>query len=424
MDYKQIAKEVFLAGVEKVKPDKLIFDSINFIDSTLTIKEDKYNLNYYNNIYLLGAGKASVKMGQAMEFILGDYLADGLIITKYDHSLPTKRIKVFEASHPYPDENSLIAANKIKDFCKKCKEGDLVFFLLSGGASSLLGDFDYSITLEEFQTLTSLLLSCGATIEEINTIRKQTGYLKGGKLCSLVYPAQLITLILSDVVGDRLESIASGPTVPDSSTPEDAISILNKYSIWEKTPKIIQSFLENKTNREIANIHFSKTSNYIIGNNKIALEACSKKAKEFGLSSIIITSSLQGDINDVMEEIKNEIKHFSENNNFTCLLFGGEQTLKINGNGKGGRNQHLALLALKYLSNFNNLTFLSAGTDGTDGPTDAAGAVIDSKEKFEKDIDTYLIYYNSYEFFIGTNSHILTGPTGTNVMDIIIVILH
>ncbi|HEV8515063.1 MAG TPA: DUF4147 domain-containing protein, partial [Cyclobacteriaceae bacterium] len=335
------------------------------------------------------------------------------------------------------DSNGCIATKKILEIIEQAGENDLVICLLSGGGSALLADFPEGCTLNDMIVVNDLLLKSGADIRETNTVRKHLSNVKGGQLVKAAQPATLVGLILSDVIGDPIDVIASGPTVPDTSTFEDAIHILMKYNLLSKVPQQVLNHLQkgfSKLNSETpkpGDSIFLNSSNIIIGSNKIALDAACQKAKEEGLNSIIITSTLEGDTTKVAKQLIDTALKFQNDETIKkpcCLLFGGETTLKVNGSGIGGRNQHLALYAASLLKNKNGITLLSAGTDGSDGPTSAAGAVVDSNTIEQAtargiDIQKYLDDFDSFHFFEKVEGHIITGPTMTNVMDLIIIII-
>jgi glycerate 2-kinase len=436
MDQRQRAIEVFLAGVESVKPDNLIKRYVSLNQDILKIENLTFDLTEIRNIYVVGAGKASSEMAQAIETILGSRITGGHIITKYEHSVPLKFIGVTEAGHPVPDVNGLQGTKQILPIVEKAGKDDLVICLISGGGSALLADVPEGCTLEDLKIVSSLLLRCGANITEMNCIRKHLSGVKGGLLSKAAFPARVVSLILSDVIGDPLDVIASGPTAPDPTTFADAITIIYNYKIKNEIPvqiyRVLQEGSEKKrqeTLKESDEI-FLKTTNLIIGTNKLALQTAKEKAESFGFESRILSNTINGNVNDVVRYIvetagKVKIEKYDRT---ICLLFAGEPTVKVTGNGLGGRNQHLALSAAMLLRNTPGITILSAGTDGNDGPTDAAGAVVDSETinhavLINADPQKYLLEFDSYNFFKRTGGQIVTGPTRTNVMDLIVVIV-
>ena len=437
MNHRIIAEQIFLAGIESVLPDRLILKEMALKNNCLFIAYKNFSLEEFDNIYIIGAGKGSAKMASAVENVLGNLITKGHIVVKYGYSCILKFINVSEAGHPVPDSNGYKAAEAILEIARMAGRKDLVICLLSGGGSALLPDFPEGSSIEDMIVMNNLLINSGACIKEINAVRKHLSVIKGGQIAGAVYPATLINLVLSDVPGDDLDVIASGPTAPDPTTFQQAVSVLKRFNLIQSVPSGILNYLleGEKGNKpetpKTGDPVFEKTHNILIGTNRVALEAAKMKALEFNINALIIDYQLHGDILSVAEYIvetalryqsdKNEVKPVS-------LLFGGETTIRMTGEGLGGRNQHLALLAAKLLQNHNGITVLSAGSDGTDGPTDAAGAVVDSDtvpDAMLKNIDPeiYLKTFDSYHFFKKAGGHIITGPTMTNVMDIIVVII-
>ncbi len=436
MNNRQIALEIFLAAVESVKPDKLIRKSIAYSGKELVINNQVFDLSAVQNIYLTGAGKASGLMAQALELVLGSSITGGHIVTKYGHSVPLQFIGVSEAGHPVPDENGLKGTQQMIEFAKKAGENDLLICLISGGGSALLTDVPEGCTLADLASMNDLLLKSGADIGEINCVRKHLSAIKGGQLAKMASPAIVISLILSDVIGDPLDVIASGPTAPDESTFADAATVLNRYRLTSEVApailKIINEGVQGKRSETLKKDDpvVNQINNFLIGNNKLALQAAKSKAENLGFYAQIETSTLSGNVEDTASMlVETAIKYQNEHKSRkTCLLFGGEPTVKISGHGLGGRNQHLALLCAKLLHSRAGITILSGGTDGTDGPTDAAGAVVDnqtfSNGKIRHlDMNQYLQNCDSYHFFNQEGGLVTTGPTQTNVMDIIIVLI-
>ncbi len=436
MDQRNKAVEIFLTGVESVKPDRLINRYISIHSNSLKINELTFDLSTINSIYVIGAGKASAAMANALEFILGSRITGGHIITKYGHSLPLKFMDITEAGHPVPDENGTAGTDQVLKIVKKAGKDDLVICLISGGGSALLADVPDGCTLEDLSILTRSLLKAGADIIEINCIRKHLSKVKGGLLSRAAYPARLVSLILSDVIGDPPDAIASGPTAPDPTTFSDAISVIGKYKIEEDIPSRLYRVLQEgaggkrqETLKESDEI-LRRTSNLIIGTNILALETAKAKAESFGYESQIVTNTLEGDVADVAEYIIEKAKSIKTGNNHQkyCLLFGGEPTVKVRGDGLGGRNQHLALIIADLIRELPGMTILSGATDGTDGPTDAAGAVVDCHTSENAKVrglnmEEYINHFNSNSFFIQEGGLIKTGPTQTNVMDLMVTLV-
>jgi len=437
MYQRQKAIEIFLAGVESVKPDNLIKRYVSISKSILKIEKINFNLSELKNIYIVGAGKASAVMAQSLETILGPKITEGHIITKYHHSVPLKYIEITEAGHPIPDNNGIKGTEQILSIVNKSGKDDLVICLISGGGSALMINFVEGCSLEDVKEVNNILLKSGANITEINCIRKHLSKVKGGLLSKAAYPARVVSLILSDVIGDHLDVIASGPTAPDPTTFSDAIGIINKYNIKNEIPEVIYRILQDgvqKIRQETlkkSDKVLQRTSNLVIGNNILAQKTSKEKAESLGYESQIITNNLEGDVTDVADYIIKTATKIKEkkNNSKTCLLFAGEPTVKVKGKGLGGRNQHLALIAAKLLKEIPGITFLSGGTDGSDGPTSATGAVVDSftakrASELNLDIEQYIRNFDSYNFFKQTGGLIITGPTQTNVMDLMVVLIN
>jgi glycerate 2-kinase len=436
-DYKAIAIDLFNAAVDAVRPHNLIYNNVRREGDNLIIKDKKIDLSTVKNLYVIGAGKATALMAQAVEELLEDKITKGIIIVKYGHACPLKKIITREAGHPIPDAQGVKATEELLNLVSSLEKNDLVICLISGGGSSLLTDLPQGSNLEDLKQLFDLLLKSGANIQEMNVVRKHISKVKGGNLAKSIYPAQLVSLILSDVVGDPLDVIASGPTVPDSSTFQEAIAVLKKYKLEDQINLKIKNLLERGEKGEISETPkqgdsiFSNTFNIIVGSNQIAIHAAAEKAKSLGLNPEIVSSEIEGEAKSVATELVSVAKKISSEKSLkkpVCLLMGGETTVTITGNGKGGRNQELALAAAIALQNSEGITILSGGTDGNDGPTDAAGAVVNSYTyanalKNNLNPNEYLDKNDSYHFFEREKGLLMTGPTLTNVMDIMIAII-
>jgi len=395
-----------------------------------------YDLSRFRHIYVVGAGKASGAMAQALEEILGERLTSGLVNVKYGYLAPTQRVRLQEAGHPLPDEAGLSATGKIVDLLRETKEDDLVICLISGGGSALLISPQEGISLEEVKRLTEVLLRCGATINEINAVRKHISQVKGGRLARLAYPASLITLLLSDVVGDPLDMIASGPTVPDTTTYADAWQVLERYKLLEEIPLSIVRHLElgkagqiEETPKE-GEIAFERTYNLVIGNNRQAALAAVEKAQELGFNALLLTTYLEGEAREVAKVLaalaKEVVRYGEPVSPPACLVLGGETTVTVRGDGLGGRNQEMALASALAIEGMEDVFILCAATDGSDGPTDAAGAMAEGDSvarghELGLDARAYLANNDSYRFFQALGDLIITGPTNTNVNDLAMV---
>lgn len=437
MNNRDKAKKIFLAGVEGVLPDKLISDNISVKGTNVRIGELTFAPGKYRNIYIIGAGKASAAMGHYVESILGSLVTGGLIVTKYGHSCKLKRIRVKEAGHPVPDTNGFEATREILRIADEAGEQDLVICLISGGGSALMSDLPAGLLPEEIYLINNLLVRCGATIKEINTVRKHLSEIKGGQLAARVRPATLVNLIISDVTGNDPEVIASGPTVPDTSTFHDAYRVLEDYNLINDVTEGIKNYLRAGMEGTRAETPkpgdpvFERIFNIFAGTNNTALEAAKKYAADSGLNTYIITESLSGDVETVAQSIIETALMYKDGADYVkpvCLLFGGETTVKVAGSGMGGRNQHLALNAAIRLKDLPGITLLAAGTDGNDGPTNAAGAVVDSSTvqnglSKKADPEKFLREFDSFNYFKTAGGHIITGPTFTNVMDLVVVLV-
>jgi hydroxypyruvate reductase len=440
---KKMARRIFLRALSAVDPSKILKDGIRIEESRLWIRiegnlEKVFDLNAFQKIFLVGTGKASNSMALAVEEIFGDRISKGVITTKYGHLLPLKRTEIIEAGHPIPDQKGYEGAKKIQRLLKESGQKDLVIFLLSGGGSALLPFPVDGIELKEKQEATQLLLDCGADIKEINTIRKHISRMKGGWLAKWAYPSTVIGFILSDVVGDPLDVIGSGPTVPDPSTFEEATEILKKYDLLNKISLSIQEHLqlgkEGKAEEtpKPGDAIFEKVYNMIIGSNIIALRAAEKEATSLGFNTLILSSSIVGETREAARfhtAIAKEV--ISSGNPIpkpACILSGGETTVTIKGNGLGGRNQEFALAGAIEISGIEKVVLLSGGTDGSDGPTDATGAVADHAtvrraESMGLDPKVHLENNDAYPFFKKLGDLLITGPTHTNVMDVRIILV-
>ena len=432
------AKKIFLHAVHAADPQKLLSLQVSLQNKVLRIGERKFPLSQYERIFVAGTGKASAAMAVNLEKILGTRIANGLINVKYGHSQRLKRIRIQEAGHPLPDEKGLEGAREMVRMLSPLTEKDLVIFVISGGGSALLPLPVEGITLAEKQATTNQLLSCGATIQEINTLRKHLSRLKGGGLARIVHPATLVALILSDVIGDPLDAIASGPTVPDPTTYEDCVRILNKYQLWEKIPPSvaghIREGLEGKKEETLkeGDPAFQKVYNFVVGNNFLAIKAARKAAQDLGYRPVILSSLVEGETREVAKVHVAIAKEVLLSGNPilppACILSGGETTVTLKGKGKGGRNQEFVLAAALEIAGWEEILVMSGGTDGTDGPTDAAGAFADGKtvnrgKTMGLDPWSFLEKNDSYSFFENLGDLLITGPTGTNVMDLRIMLV-
>ncbi|WP_093394258.1 glycerate kinase type-2 family protein [Thermodesulforhabdus norvegica] len=438
MSIKQDLVAIFQAGLKAVDPEVAIKRHVRKEGSLLILGSHSVDLKEIERVYVIGAGKGTAPMAVALEDILGERISDGAVTVKYGHGLPLRRIRLFEAGHPVPDEAGVRATEELLRIARKAGDKDLIIAAFSGGGSALTPAPVAPVGLEEKQEVTRLLLACGATIGEINAIRKHLSRIKGGGLARAAYPARIFSLILSDVVGDLLDVIASGPTAPDPTTFEDCLRIIDKYGIRPDVPEKVLKVLEEG----VAGVRpetpkkgdpvFNNVVNLIVGNNFMALDAAQQEATKRGYRTLIMTSRMEGEAREVAKVISAIAKECAATGRPVsppaCFLFGGETTVTIKGDGLGGRNQELALACAVELDGWNNIWVLSAGTDGTDGPTDVAGAFADGQTVSKArnagiDALDYLRRNDSFNFFKATGDHLHIGPTRTNVMDMVCVIV-
>ncbi len=403
-------------------------------DDHLLIGGKSYDLSRINHIWLIGVGKAGVPMAQAVVDVLGDRLSGGVVIVKEGFafgSLPSN-ITLVEAGHPIPDQRGQAGADQIARLLHQLQADDLVLCVISGGGSALLAHPVKDVSLEDLQQLSQHLLDCGASVGEINIVRKHLDQFKGGQLVSHVSPASLVSLILSDVVGNPLDIIASGLTVPDPSTYRDSFNILQKYQLVDRVPPSIINHLQQGGRGEIpdtpkpGNALFNRVQNEIIGSNITACQAALQEARDLGFNVQLLTTYLQGEANQAGRFLASIVRQIADNGHPlprpACLVVGGETTVTVKGNGKGGRNLELALAAAIDLAGLSDVALITLATDGNDGPTDAAGVFVDGEillraEHFGLNPRQYLENNDSYHFFEILGALIKTGPTQTNVND-------
>ena len=425
------ALAIFNAAVKRVDAAAAVRRHVRVSDTGLEIADTTYLFSSFPNIYILGAGKAAVPMAQAMETLLGERLSTGIVVTKYGQALPVRKARVLEAAHPIPDFAGLEGARQIAAMARQATEGDLIFCLLSGGGSALLPYPIGDLSLADKQNTTELLLRTGATIREINTVRRHLSQLKGGKLAQLAYPAQIVSLIISDVVGDTLEDIASGPTAPDPTRYSHCLKIIRKYRLEDSIPAAVRQILHRGARGELPetvtahDVAFTKVHNVIIANNRLALEGARSHAEALGYRSSILSDRIEGESRNVAQRLTARLRSALTEPDHKPVSFisGGETTVTVSGDGMGGRNQEFALSAAIEIAGIEGMVVLSAGTDGIDGPTNAAGAIVDGATVFRGqlqgcDATQFLARNDAYNFLRVTDDLLITGPTNTNVMDI------
>lgn len=437
------AREIFKGCLTAVDPYKAVKRFVNLERDRLVVgmegeSKTELDMTKFDRISLVGAGKATAPMARAIEELFGERIKKGMINLKYGFTEELAFTEIIEAGHPVPDENGVKGARKILDFLKSAGEKDLIFSLISGGGSSLLPQPAGDITLSEKQELTQSLLACGASIDEINAVRKHISSSKGGQMARAAFPATIVNLMLSDVVGDKMDVIASGPFVPDSSTFKDVWEIFMKYDL-KGVPAAIDEHVKAglkgqipETPKENERI-FDCVFNFIVGSNILALEAASAKAKDLGYETLIISSMVEGETREVARVHSAMAKEIVKTGRPTpppaCIISGGETTVTIRGKGLGGRNQEFCLAACLDLVELPpRVVILSGGTDGNDGPTDAAGALVDPLtvtrgKDAGMEAAEFLDRNDAYHFFEKTKDLLMTGPTNTNVMDVRLVLV-
>jgi len=432
------AREIFMAGVKSADPASGIKTNVRLHDDYLQIADRSYRLSNIRNILVVGCGKAAARMALAIENLLGDRVAGGIVVVKYGYALSLERIKVVEAGHPMPDEAGLEGARQIIELVRTAGENDLVLFLISGGGSALFPAPADGLTLAEKQRATQMLLQSGATIQEINAVRKHISKLKGGRFARLVAPANCVSLILSDVIGDSLEAIASGPTVADSTTYGDCLEIVRRYDLTDKIPHAVVDLLRRGAEGAVdetpkpSDAVLQKMQNVIIGSNRMAIKAAVRHARTLGYHTRVLSNSIEGESREVARSHAALVKEIARRDQPlrrpACVISGGETTVTIRGDGLGGRNQEFALAAAVEIDGLDGVLILSAGTDGTDGPTDAAGAIVDASTMQRGrarglDATAFLARNDSYHFLKATDDLLITGPTFTNVMDLQVMLV-
>ncbi len=415
------ARAILKAAIEAANPAAAVEHALH----------TRRDLDRYRRIFVVGAGKAGGTMARAAEKVLGRKIFAGCVNVKDGDPARSRRIELRPCGHPVPDRRGLEGAAEIMRLCAEAGERDLVICLLSGGASALTPAPAPPITLEEKQQTTKLLLECGANIHELNAVRKHISVFKGGQLARLAAPARVLSLILSDVVGDNLDVIGSGPTAPDASTFETARTVIAKYGLNHRIPAAVMARLEAAPDEtpKPGDPIFRRVENVIVGSNRKSLDAAAAAAKALGFRPLILASTIEGETRDVARmhaAIARQIRLSGQPvRPPACVISGGETTVTIRGQGKGGRNQEFALAAAIDIAGLDNVLILSAGTDGTDGPTDAAGALADGKtlHRSKRDAIAALAQNDSYPWFADLNDLIVTGPTGTNVMDLHLILV-
>ncbi len=456
------ARSIYETALASVAPERLIRTNISLDGGLLKVRGETHDLSLFECVYVIAFGKAAVGMGTALAEILGDRLTEGVIVSPGPPSGRRGRLDFLEASHPLPDKRSVDAALRAMEVAEKATDRDLVLVAISGGGSSLLCLPAEGILLDDKKAVIDGLMRAGADIRELNVVRKHLSGIKGGRLAKAAHPATVVTLVISDVIGDDLESIASGPTHWDSSTFADAVDILKRRGVWRRAPAAVKAHLEKGVAGEVSETlrkddpAFAKAGAFIVGNNLAALRGARREAERLGYETYIVSAEDQGEARraarDNVAFLSTLACSMSSAPKPTCLLAGGELTVTVKGRGIGGRNTEYVLASLLEIRESGveeafcgtchipgmtvgseeergvDWVILSVGTDGIDGPTDAAGAWIDAAT-FKKVHDLGLAparaldENDSYTFFRRTGNLIVTGPTGTNVMDVRVMLI-
>jgi len=430
--------QIAQAALNAVAPEECLHRTVHMEKECLFVEGRTYDLSRIERIIVVGMGKASARMAAALEELLGDRISTGLIVTADGYKVPTKKVEVVEAAHPIPDERGLAAARRIVALIDEAEAEDLVIVLISGGGSALLTLPTSGITLSELSRTNELLLRSGAKIQELNAVRKHLSQVKGGQLAQRAFPAQVLALILSDVPGDPPDAIASGPTVVDPTTFQDAERILRAYRLWEEVPPSVRARIEAGACGDISETpkpgdqSFLKVQNVIVGSGSVAAAAAQAEGKRLGYRTLILTTTLEGEAREVGRVLatlaREEISFGRPIKPPALIIAAGETTVTVQGNGKGGRNQELALSAASGIEGLSQVAIASLGTDGRDGPTDAAGGMVDGGTVARLrgqgiDPERCLAENDSYQALSKAEDLIITGPTGTNVADLCFVVV-
>ena len=433
MDDRERVVDIFDAALAAVDPYRAVMAQNEAI-------LDGYEKGGFTGLYVIGFGKAAPAMVRAVLDLAGDKVSDGIAITKYGHWLNRRHepVRAYEAGHPIPDENGVRATIEATTLARRLDERSLLVCLISGGGSALLVAPAPGILLAEKKRTIDLLLHVGADIYEINAVRKHISAVKGGRLAQIAYPAAVESFVLSDVIGDRLDVIASGPTTPDMTTYVDALGVIEKYRLQNEVPRSIFDYLAKGKEGRIPETMktgdpiFTRVKNTVVAGNQHAIEGARKRCEQLGLDALVINRAIRGEAKDAGRWLANTAREMIEKRKGAerslCLISGGETTVTVRGRGMGGRNTELALAAAIEIEGIEGITLLSAGTDGTDGPTDATGAVIDGHSIAKGraagiEPGASLLANDSYTFLKANGDLLVTGPTGTNVMDVQVIIV-
>jgi hydroxypyruvate reductase len=431
------------AALRSADPKKLIHRYVRLKREILSVGRAKYNLKNGRAVHVIGAGKASASMAAALEEIMGGRITTGLVVVPYGYGEKTGRVRIYEAGHPIPDRAGLIAARKLLRLIEKTKQRDLIITLWSGGASALLPLPVKGVSLNDKKRVTHLLLKSGTTILEMNAVRKHLSRIKGGQLARSLYPRKVVSLILSDVNENRLDVIASGPTVPDPTRYGDAIRVLKRRRVWDRTPKKIRSHLESGARGNVPETpkrgdpEMGRARNLVIGGNRLALDAAARQAANQGFHVWVLPGFIEGEAKKIAAQFVKLARKIHRTGRPVakpaCVIGGGETTVNVRGPGRGGRCQEFVLAAVNGIKNLKRTVILAFGTDGVDGAQPrsrrqgaslpVAGAIADDTTSMRAGVirlapQRFLANNDSYSFFKTVGGQIVTGRTNTNVNDL------
>lgn len=427
---------VLEAALAAVEPRACTGQALSRDEGQLQAAGRRYDLDAVRHLYVVGCGKAGAPMAQAVEEVLGDRIDAGVVVVKYGHGAPPRQVRLVEAAHPLPDREGVAGARAVVKLARQAGQDDLVVVLISGGGSALLTLPAAGLELEDLHGLTDLLLGCGATIHEINTLRRHCSAVKGGRLAQQIAPAQALGLVLSDVVGNALDAIASGPLTPDPTTFADAWAVVERYGLAGDLPARVRRHLQRGLQGQVPDTPkpgdpcFERVETAIVGDNARAAAGAARAAQESGYNTAILSTFVEGEAREVARVVaalgKEVVRHGRPQHPPACLVLGGETTVTLRGQGKGGRNQELALAAALALAGWPRITVVALGTDGTDGPTDAAGGIVDGRTVARAraaglDPQAHLQDNDAYPLLRASHDLLVTGPTQTNVNDLLLV---
>lgn len=432
------ARELFDQALKEADPGKCVLEHIKLKGKQLKVGGKSFNLSDFESVYVVAFGKAASSMSAALEELLGEQITEGIVVSNVRSKQAFQKMDFHLSSHPVPDEKSVEAAKEVVSLLERSGDKDLVIFLISGGGSSILAMPSEGLTIGDKRAVTQRLMLSGVDTYGLNTVRKKMSQTKGGGLLKKALPSRVITLILSDVVGDRLEFIASGPTVPDTTTYEDAWRVIEALELEHKIPPRVVVHLERGREKNSSptmdreQYERSGATTVVVGNNHKAIISMEKMAKKMGYNTLFLSSQISGEAREVakvLAGISFDVQRFGRPvKKPACILFGGETTVNVTGRGRGGRNTETALSFCFEIIGSSGIVGLFAGTDGIDGPTDAAGAICDGQSRLIArsmgiSARDHLADNDSYSFFETLGDLIKTGSTGTNVMDVGVVLI-